>query len=332
MDVHVNDGILFIELAQGLNDDKLDILYYKIKELLLLYEVNIPRMIIMLSDINLNLKGGTTGGADVGKLEKLLRLVLRAAKAKRRILQLLTKDEHIRQFVAERREYAEYRAVSSLQEAMDLLYAGEKAYLESSFAEAAPAKAAAWDDWDADEEGAADTDADAEVLEDIADQVVSKGTILNADDPKTDEVMLLRFDKDHRNHLTTEALREFIRNLRIGAVDDDSIILELIRNIFETLGASVKTYANGAEFLREPEKALFDLVFLDLIMPEVDGFAVLQQLQVIKYQTPVIVLSALNKQEMVIKAFQMGIKSYLFKPLNPEDIFKKTIEILKPNF
>jgi YesN/AraC family two-component response regulator len=35
---------------------------------------------------------------------------------------------------------------------------------------------------------------------------------------------------------------------------------------------------------------------------------------------------------MVIKAFQMGIKSYLFKPLNPEDIVKKTIEILKPNF
>ena len=106
----------------------------------------------------------------------------------------------------------------------------------------------------------------------------------------------------------------------------------MIRNIFETVGASVKTYPNGAEFLQDPEKALFDLVFLDLVMPEMDGFTILQQLQAINYQTPVIILSAMSKQEMVIKAFQMGVKSYLFKPLNPEDVFKKTIEILKPNF
>ena len=155
---------------------------------------------------------------------------------------------------------------------------------------------------------------------------------MNADDPKTREVLLLRFDKDDRKHLTVEALRELIRNLRIGAVDDDGIILELIRNIFETAGASVKTYSSGTEFLKEPEKARFDLVFLDLIMPDIDGFAVLKQLQADNYEPPVIILSALNKQEMVIKAFQLGVKSYLFKPLNPEDVFKKTLEILKSNF
>jgi DNA-binding response OmpR family regulator len=320
-DVHVNDDILFIELAQGLNDDKLDILYYKVRELLALYEMNTPRIIIMLSD--LNLLGDNTaliaGSPGAEKLEKLLRLLLKAAKAKHRILQILTKDEHIRKFVAERREYAEFRMISTLQEAMDLLYSGEKPVGEKPSAADTTAEAPA-------------EESDAEVLEEIADQMESRGTILNADDPKAEEAMLLRFDKDYRKHLSNESLRELIRNLRIGAVDDDTIILDLIRNIFEAVGASVKTYSNGAEFLREPEKALFDLVFLDLIMPDVDGFTVLQQLQNNNYQTPVIVLSSMNKQELVIKAFQMGVKSYLFKPVNPEDVFKKTLEILKPNF
>ena len=121
---------------------------------------------------------------------------------------------------------------------MNLLYAGEKCDPESAPAKAAaPADEKAADGESADEKPAdgelteeADAaedagDADAEALEYITDQVESKGTILDAADPKAGEVMLLRFDKDYRKHLTTEALREAIRNLRIGAVDDDDIIL-----------------------------------------------------------------------------------------------------------
>ncbi|GHT86032.1 hypothetical protein FACS1894137_11060 [Spirochaetia bacterium] len=334
MDVHVNNDILFIEFAQGLNHDKLDMLYYKVTELLALYEMSIPRIIIMFSDLKLNLKGGS---ADLGKLEKLLRLLLKASKAKRRILQLLTTDAHIRQVVAERREYSEYLMVSTLQEAMEQMHLGEEsAPAEAKHEETKSAKTKPTDETPAEGEPEAEAeaseDADAELLEDITEEAESKGTVLDAADPKTDDVMLLRFDNDYRNPLNTEALRESIRNLRIGAVDDDGIILELIKNIFESVGASVKTYSKGAAFLQEPEKARFDLVFLDLMMPDIDGFAVLQQLQASNYQTPVIVLSSMSSKEMVIKAFQMGVKSYLFKPINPEVVFKKTLEILKPNF
>jgi CheY-like chemotaxis protein len=316
VDVHVNDEILFIELAQGLNNDKLEMLYYKVRELLGLYETQIPRMIIMLSDLNLNEDMGITGISEIKKLEKLLLLLLKASNAKRRILQVLTKDAHIRQFIAGQKNLAEFRVVGTLQEAMDLFYAGEKTA-------AATAKAPA---------DKAGDDADAEVLHDIADQAASGRTILQADEPRIESALLLRFDKDFKKHLTTEALREAVRNLRIGAVDDDGIILELIRGTFETVGASVKTYSNGADFLKEPDKDKFDLVFMDILMPELDGFTILRQLQGIHYQTPVIVMSALNKQEMVIKAFQMGVKSYLFKPLNPDEVFNKTLEVLKPNF
>jgi DNA-binding response OmpR family regulator len=59
---------------------------------------------------------------------------------------------------------------------------------------------------------------------------------------------------------------------------------------------------------------------------------VLKVLQSRDIRYPVIVLSAVTQRETVIKAYQMGIKSYLVKPLKPEDIFKKSMEILKANF
>jgi DNA-binding response OmpR family regulator len=115
-------------------------------------------------------------------------------------------------------------------------------------------------------------------------------------------------------------------------VDDDFIIREMIRNTFQRINAAVSTYADGEEFLAIAEKEIFSLVFLDLMMPKVDGFSVLRTMQINQIEQPVIVLSAVTQRESVIRAFQMGVKSYLIKPLKPDDIFKKSIEILKANF
>jgi DNA-binding NarL/FixJ family response regulator len=76
----------------------------------------------------------------------------------------------------------------------------------------------------------------------------------------------------------------------------------------------------------------FDLAFLDINMPKVDGLEVLKALQTRVITYPIIVLSTVNQRETMIRAIQMGIKSYLLKPLKPEDIFTKSMEILKSNF
>jgi DNA-binding response OmpR family regulator len=68
------------------------------------------------------------------------------------------------------------------------------------------------------------------------------------------------------------------------------------------------------------------------MMPKVDGFSVLNFHRTRNISVPVIVLSAVTQRDTVIRAFQMGIKSYLTKPLKPDAIFKKAIEILEPNF
>jgi CheY-like chemotaxis protein len=300
VDVHVNDEIIFIELAQGLNEDKLDLLSFKIKELIDLYEIKYPRIIIMCSDLNLK-------GVEIHKLEKLLNILLKVSKAKHRAIRILTADEVIKKFIADQKEYAEFKLVSTLPEALDGLITDKTT----------PAS---------EETGAEQKNNEAEeLLEDLGD------SFLAADEPGIVDSMQFRFEADFRTQ-NEAALKKAIRNMRIGAVDDDEIARELIKSAFLSTGCKIKTYSSGQEFLDDPENNQFDLVFLDIIMPQMDGFEVLNSLRGRNYQIPVVVLSALNKREMVVKAFQMGVKSYLVKPLNPADIFKKTIEILKPNF
>jgi CheY-like chemotaxis protein len=144
------------------------------------------------------------------------------------------------------------------------------------------------------------------------------------------ESMQFRFSEGRK--LDQENMKELLQNMRIGAVDDDFIIQELIRNAFGKTGASVKTYSDGSEFLADPESKYLDLVFLDLLMPNINGFEVLQRLQTWTERPAVIILSAMSKRDAVIQAFQMGVKSYLVKPLKPEDIFKKSLEVLKMDF
>jgi DNA-binding response OmpR family regulator len=291
VEVHVNDNIIFVEIAQGLNRDKMDLLRFKIIELIDLYNIKVPRVIVMLSDIHLSF-------ADSTNLEKLLTVILKASQARQRYIRVLTKDEFVRQFIGGRKEYADIEVVSSLQYAMDGLLA--------------------------------DLDPEMEYGGKKAEIIGDK--ILSADTGGGEETVHLRFDSESNSKkIELETVREAIQNLKFAVVDDDLIIRELIKNTFQKTGAEVRAFSDGSEFL-DAEAENFDLVFLDLIMPGTDGFAVLESLQYRMDKPPVIVLSSVVQRNTMIRAFQMGVKSYLVKPLKPDDIFRKVVEILKLNF
>ena len=290
MEVHVNDSIIFIEIAQGLNRDKIDLLHYKIMELVNLYEIRVPKVIVMISDIKL-------GFADAPNMQKLLDTVIRSSRARMRFIRVLTKDDFVRQFIKGQKEYSEIEVVTNLQYAMDGLLAEIESGMEYA-------------------------EKKAEIIGD---------RILQAKHREDSESMVFKFDAEARS-ASFELMKDSLRNLRIAAIDDDFIIQELIKNTFKNSGASIFTFSDGEEFLSSPSIEDFDLAFLDLNMPRVDGFAVLRTLQTRNIRYPVIILSAVTQRDMVIKAYQMGGNSYLVKPLKPEDIFKKSLEILKANF
>lgn len=65
------------------------------------------------------------------------------------------------------------------------------------------------------------------------------------------------------------------------------------------------------------------------MMPGMNGFEVLKNLRSRGITTPIIVLSAISQREAVLKVLSAGVKSYMIKPLKPDAILKKAIEILQ---
>jgi DNA-binding response OmpR family regulator len=287
VEVHVNDDIIFVEITEGLNRDKLDVLRFKIAELIELYQVKVPKLIVMISGIALSF-------SDSPNLIKLLNNILAASKARQRNIRILTRDEFISTFIKNQKEYENIEVVSSLQYALDGLLA------ELDTAESGEEQA---------------------VL--MGDRVLSAGNFEG-------ESIQLRFDGESR--FSIDEVKESLKGLRIAAVDDDLIIHELIKHTFSGFDIELSLFSDGAEFISALNRESFALVLLDLLMPRADGFAVLRELRDRDIKCPVIVLSAVNQRETVIRAFQLGIKSYLTKPLKPADIFKKILEILRVNF
>jgi len=103
---------------------------------------------------------------------------------------------------------------------------------------------------------------------------------------------------------------------RILVVDDDENILNLEKTILEQKGFDVTSAGGGAEALRVLGGATFDLVLLDVMMPEVDGFTVCRKIKDdprLK-DIPVIFLTAKGGGDALAEGFESGAVMYINKP------------------
>ena len=107
---------------------------------------------------------------------------------------------------------------------------------------------------------------------------------------------------------------------RILVVDDNEHNRELMTRILEREGHTVNTAEDGGIALQKLGSEAYDLVLLDVMMPEVDGFQVIETMQRNDrmMRVPVIMLSALHEQESVLKCIQFGAEDYLPKPVNQQ--------------
>jgi sigma-B regulation protein RsbU (phosphoserine phosphatase) len=106
----------------------------------------------------------------------------------------------------------------------------------------------------------------------------------------------------------------------ILVVDDIPENRDLLARRLKRLGVGyVEEAVNGIEALAAIERKNFDLVLLDIMMPEMNGFQVLEHLQKSHsaQDLPVIVISALNEIEPVVRCIELGAEDFIFKPFNP---------------
>lgn len=107
-------------------------------------------------------------------------------------------------------------------------------------------------------------------------------------------------------------------------VEDDTVLNELLSMLFRKTGFSVVSCVNGVQALEHMRATHFDAVLLDLLMPEKDGFEVLQERSTTQCAaTPVFVLTAVPSDENVVKATKLGATRVLSKTQSgPHEVAK----------
>jgi len=119
---------------------------------------------------------------------------------------------------------------------------------------------------------------------------------------------------------------------RILVVDDDENILSLERTILGQKGFDVTTAAGGAEALKLLAEQTFDLVLLDVMMPEIDGFTVCRRIKEDPRtrDLPVIFLTAKGGGEALAEGFDSGAVMYINKPFTANKLLTIVNTMLEP--
>lgn len=119
----------------------------------------------------------------------------------------------------------------------------------------------------------------------------------------------------------------FIQDMELSkynvlAVDDIPLNLLLVQKMLSKFNFRIRTAPNGREALESIAQEKPDLILLDLMMPEIDGYEVLRRLKADPETTDirVIILSALNSNEDIVKGFDLGANDFLTKPISMEKL------------
>lgn len=104
---------------------------------------------------------------------------------------------------------------------------------------------------------------------------------------------------------------------RVLIVDDDEAVRTTLYKVMKSNGIETDMASNGQEALDKVAQNKYDLMLLDVNMPGVDGFEVIQRVREKKIQTPIMIISARTEDYDTLYGLDIGADDYLTKPFNP---------------
>ncbi|HXH19064.1 MAG TPA: response regulator transcription factor [Chitinophagales bacterium] len=116
---------------------------------------------------------------------------------------------------------------------------------------------------------------------------------------------------------------------RILLVEDEKNLLEAIRFNLEMEDYEVEPALNGLQALKKFKEQRFNLVILDVMIPEMDGFAVCEKIRLDNMDIPILFLTAKDAHADKIKGFRLGADDYVTKPFNLEEVLMRVQVLVK---
>ena len=131
-----------------------------------------------------------------------------------------------------------------------------------------------------------------------------------------------KIDEEHKTEAVKEATSASIEGLSVLLVEDNELNMEIAKFIIENEGANVTCATNGKEavniYKKSPE--FFDIILMDIMMPEVDGYEATKVIRSLDSKIPIVAMTANAFTEDKIKAKKAGMNAHLSKPLDKDTL------------
>ena len=118
------------------------------------------------------------------------------------------------------------------------------------------------------------------------------------------------------------------KNINILLVEDEEHMHHTIKLNFEMEGFNVVSAFDGAKALEALDNEYFDLIVLDIMLPEVDGISIVENIRLNNIETPVLILSAKNSSYDRILGLKKGADDYLTKPFSLEELLLRVEKLI----
>ena len=296
LDIHRNNNIIFIEVAQGLNREKIALLKYKLSEVIDSNELDNPKIILMMTNLELSFVDGLN-------LELILDNILANQKVHAKNVKVLSFSSFTQELIDGHPQYDGIEVATDISQILNSLV---------------------------------DSTSTSRVSDLITDQILTNSDIgeegsiemrFSSDSLQEEETVEISNIMDNtseeagKNNVTPE----------IAVVDDDQVILKLCGAAFTQAGYKVDLYSSGIDFLANMGKKKYSAIILDILMPGVSGFDTLKRIQGLPNKPPIIIYSQAVRKDIVVQALSLGAKTFIVKPQKPEVLVRKVQEVLNAN-
>ena len=116
---------------------------------------------------------------------------------------------------------------------------------------------------------------------------------------------------------------------KILLVEDDTNFGKVLKNYLELNDYVVELARDGILGLAAFRREKFDLCILDVMMPNLDGFSLGEEIRNIDPDVPLFFLTAKNMKEDILHGYKLGADDYILKPFNPQELFEKIAQYVK---
>ena len=140
-----------------------------------------------------------------------------------------------------------------------------------------------------------------------------------------------KIDEEHKTEAVKEATSASIEGLSVLLVEDNELNMEIAKFIIENEGANVTCATNGKEavniYKKSPE--FFDIILMDIMMPEMDGYEATKVIRSLDSKIPIVAMTANAFTEDKIKAKKSGMNAHVAKPLDRDTLVQVVAKLCK---